>query len=216
MQASALRYQDRVVQLLEALERQGVAAPPGGDAGAELAEVRRHAREVKPPPPPAPSYYVDTPRPSPRTNRTRRVPHPVLIGHAASLSQVKGAMQERIARLASLLMHERAARRDAQEAHARAAGQLEALFRAGGGGGDGGAGARDAYVAELHGEVAGLRDTIMLLTADNAELAHERERLRRRAAEHAEAAAEELRGREQALAPPPLVLSGHAASLTPY
>jgi hypothetical protein len=30
---------------------------------------------------------VDTPRPSPRTNRTRRAPHPVLIGHAASLSQ---------------------------------------------------------------------------------------------------------------------------------
>ena len=27
---------------------------------------------------------MDTPRPSPRTNRTRRVPHPVLIGHAAS------------------------------------------------------------------------------------------------------------------------------------
>jgi len=25
---------------------------------------------------------VDTPRPSPRTNRTRRAPHPVLIGHA--------------------------------------------------------------------------------------------------------------------------------------
>jgi hypothetical protein len=34
---------------------------------------------------------VDTPRPSPRTNRTRRVPHPVLIGHAASLSQVCAA-----------------------------------------------------------------------------------------------------------------------------
>ena len=31
---------------------------------------------------------MDTPRPSPRTNRTRRVPHPVLIGHAAFLSQV--------------------------------------------------------------------------------------------------------------------------------
>jgi hypothetical protein len=28
---------------------------------------------------------VDTPRPSPRTNRTRRVPHSVLIGHAACL-----------------------------------------------------------------------------------------------------------------------------------
>jgi hypothetical protein len=32
---------------------------------------------------------VDTPRPSPRTNRTRRVPHPVLIGHAAC---VRGAL----------------------------------------------------------------------------------------------------------------------------
>ena len=31
-----------------------------------------------PPPPPPPSYQVDTPRPSTRTNRTRRVPHPVL------------------------------------------------------------------------------------------------------------------------------------------
>ena len=31
--------------------------------------------DVRPPPPP-----------SPRTNRTRRVPHPVLIGHAASLT----------------------------------------------------------------------------------------------------------------------------------
>jgi len=39
---------------------------------------------VAPPSPPL-SYQVDTPRPSPRTNRTRRVPHPVLIGHAASL-----------------------------------------------------------------------------------------------------------------------------------
>ena len=32
---------------------------------------------------------VPPPRPSPRTNRTRRVTHPVLIGHAASLSQVR-------------------------------------------------------------------------------------------------------------------------------
>ena len=29
---------------------------------------------------------MDTPRPSPRTNRTRRVLHPVLIGHAASFT----------------------------------------------------------------------------------------------------------------------------------
>ena len=31
---------------------------------------------------------VDLAAPPPRTNRTRRVPHPALIGHAASLSQV--------------------------------------------------------------------------------------------------------------------------------
>jgi len=36
---------------------------------------------------------VDTPRPSPRTNRTRRVPHPVLIGHAASITPYSGAKE---------------------------------------------------------------------------------------------------------------------------
>ena len=36
---------------------------------------------------------MDTPRPSPRTNRTRRVPHPVLIGHAASVSQAADARE---------------------------------------------------------------------------------------------------------------------------
>jgi hypothetical protein len=46
--------------------------PPAGRAG---------GRALPPPPFPR-SYQVDTPRPSPRTNRTRRVPHPVLIGHA--------------------------------------------------------------------------------------------------------------------------------------
>ena len=37
----------------------------------------RRARSARPPPPPPPS------RPPPRTKWTRRVPHPVLIGHAA-------------------------------------------------------------------------------------------------------------------------------------
>jgi hypothetical protein len=41
---------------------------------------QRAGRVSAAPPPPPFSYYVDTPRPSPRTNRTRRVPHPVLIG----------------------------------------------------------------------------------------------------------------------------------------
>jgi len=42
-------------------------------------EIRAHVQV-----PPPLSYEVDTPRPSPRTNRTRRVPHPVLIGHASA------------------------------------------------------------------------------------------------------------------------------------
>ena len=41
--------------------------------------------QVERAPPPLP-YQLDTSRPSPRTNRTRRVPHPVLIGHTASLT----------------------------------------------------------------------------------------------------------------------------------
>jgi hypothetical protein len=62
----------------------GRAAPPGeGDAFA-LAEPERSCAGFTPPPP---SYEVDTPRPTPRTNRTRRVPHPVLIGHAFAGSQ---------------------------------------------------------------------------------------------------------------------------------
>ena len=45
--------------------------------------------EAPPPPPPPPPLVLSghTASPHPRTNRTRRVPHPVLIGHAASLSE---------------------------------------------------------------------------------------------------------------------------------
>ena len=50
----------------------------------------RSGPDPPPPPPPPPSYQSDTPRPSLRTNRTRRVPHPVLIGHAASLADTDG------------------------------------------------------------------------------------------------------------------------------
>ena len=68
---------------------------------------------------------MDTPRPSPRTNRTRRVPHPVLIGHAASLihARCRPAPQRRTstllffdharARQAPLARHFRAALRPA-------------------------------------------------------------------------------------------------------
>jgi hypothetical protein len=55
--------------------------------GALVDDVDPDAKKKVPPPaPPPPSYYSDTPRPSPCTNRTRRVPHPVLIGHAASIT----------------------------------------------------------------------------------------------------------------------------------
>ena len=43
---------------------------------------------------PPPSYYVDTSRaPPPRTNRTRRVPHPVLIGHERAQASRLGAVR---------------------------------------------------------------------------------------------------------------------------
>ena len=56
------------------------AAADGGDTPLHCAAARgnyamaRRLIQAAPPPPPFPS----------RTNRTRRVPHPVLIGHAAS------------------------------------------------------------------------------------------------------------------------------------
>ena len=69
---------------------------PGGpaEAGGIIAvgdELRAVDGERVHPPPPPPSYSVDTPRPSPRTNRTRRVPHPVLIGHGTKRGPRAGA-----------------------------------------------------------------------------------------------------------------------------
>ena len=63
-----------------------------------------------PNPPPTPSYYVDTPRPSPRTIWTRRVPHPawddeqgraLLAGlHLVGVSLVHGPAAEALDRAA--------------------------------------------------------------------------------------------------------------------
>jgi flagellar biosynthesis GTPase FlhF len=55
-----------------------------------------------------------TPPPSPRTKWTRRVPHPVLIGHAASLSQAEG--REANEALAAALDRERRERGTAERA----------------------------------------------------------------------------------------------------
>jgi hypothetical protein len=53
---------------------------------------------------------VDTPRPSPRTNRTRRVPHPVLIGHAGNPKRLQRLFAPPRARCPNnrRLMHRRA------------------------------------------------------------------------------------------------------------
>ena len=61
---------------------------------APCGRLPEHPPPARPPAHPSPArvkrpvlplpYQPDTSRPSPRTNRTRRVPHPVLIGHAAS------------------------------------------------------------------------------------------------------------------------------------
>ena len=59
---------------------------------------------------------MDTPRPSPRTNRTRRVPHPVLIGHAAQ----QGTHEELIADEGGLYAGLWRAQERAQEPGARA------------------------------------------------------------------------------------------------
>ena len=61
-------------------------APPSEPTARRASARSRSRRRITAPPPVPPSYLVDTPRPSPRTNRTRRVPYPVLIGHAASLT----------------------------------------------------------------------------------------------------------------------------------
>ena len=66
-------------------------------SGATWRSTPTCASRPAPPPPPflvlsghaasLTPYLSDTPRPSPRTDRTRRVPHPVLIGHAACASR---------------------------------------------------------------------------------------------------------------------------------
>jgi len=70
----------------------GVGRVCGGLGGRKAARegnlhCRRRAGVPRLPPPP--SYLSDRPRPSPRANRTRHVPHPVLIGHVAAAPQTE-------------------------------------------------------------------------------------------------------------------------------
>ena len=92
--------------MLQALAPQGCAPPP----------------PPPPLPPPPPRTKSDTPRPSPRTNRTRRVLRPVLIGHAASLGRCARGTEEAEA--------EEASRRVVVRAAVRARGRGGAARRA--------------------------------------------------------------------------------------
>jgi hypothetical protein len=65
------------------------AAPPAGDA-ALSAQARRAARQRAADPGLVVTLFDKVPPPPPRTKWTRRVPHPVLNGHAVSLSQGAG------------------------------------------------------------------------------------------------------------------------------
>ena len=65
----------------------------------EMGHIVGASQTVRPAPNPVPTgratsltpYRLDAPRPSPRTDWTRRVPHPVLFGHAASVSNSRAA-----------------------------------------------------------------------------------------------------------------------------
>jgi chromosome segregation ATPase len=90
---------------------------------------------------------------------------------------VKAQMQERIDRLTGLLVAERKARQNAYDANVKAMKKLEQLAIL-----DrnpkGVALQMDQYIADLHQEMEGLRDTVILLQNDNAELVNERNHLR--------------------------------------
>ena len=122
---------------------------------------------------PGAAYGVSPP---PRTKWTRRVPHPVLIGHAAALSQVSSAAA------------------DAFLAERRDAVLVFAAGNAGGGGaGTVGAPANAKNVLAVGATLAGAA-----------------------AAARVQEQGEALGDAAEVPPPPPLVLSGHAASFTPY
>jgi chromosome segregation ATPase len=90
---------------------------------------------------------------------------------------VKAQMQERIDRLTALLMQERQARQNAYDANMKAMTKLEQIAVSDNNP-KGVALQMDQYIAELHREMGALRDTVILLQNDNAELLNERSHLR--------------------------------------
>ena len=90
---------------------------------------------------------------------------------------VKAQMQERIDRMTALLVEERNARQNAYEANVKVMKRMEQIAMS-----DknpqGAALMLDQYISELHQEMEALRDTVILLRNDNAELVNERNHLK--------------------------------------
>jgi len=90
---------------------------------------------------------------------------------------VKAQMQERVDRLTGLLVEERNARQNAFDSNVKAMKKLEQLAIS-----DrnpkGVALQMDQYIADIHQEMEALRDTVILLQNDNAELISERNHLK--------------------------------------
>ena len=179
------------LELLGWAQLRFTAANPTGRYRLDLADPEQRETAlllVSPRPPPPPSS---------RTNRTRRVPHPVLIGHAASLSQVE----------AKKLQHSFEERcRDFQVGRAwrrarprrSAAGGTRALPRA----------RRAAFDSAKwqSRRLQGVHGARLRAAARRGARAHARPRPWTRT----------CCARSLPPCPPPSVLSGHAASLTPY
>jgi len=104
----------------------------GGRGRAGGRQPGARAGAGNPPPPPPPSYQVDTPRPSPRTNRTRLV-RAVQVGAAraqlGALEALLEAAPQRAAHEAALAQRDAAAREAAvlRAENARLQGKLEAV-----------------------------------------------------------------------------------------
>ena len=102
---------------------------------------------------------------------------------------VKAQMQGRIDRVTTLLLQERTARQNAYDAHTKALERLEQMSIVGSKTKDVSS-QMDKYIAELHREMEALRDTVILLQNDNAELVVERNHVR-------DLGAQQLRAQQQ-------------------
>ena len=174
------------LELLGWAQLRFTAANPTGRYRLDLADPEQRETAlllVSPRPPPPPSS---------RTNRTRRIPHPVLIGHAASLSQVE----------AKKLQHSFEERcRDFQVGRAGGARDLaQRCWR-----NASLDGAPCAFHAKWEVPTEGVLalDFVQLRAAARG---HTRDR----------AMDEDMLRELLAALPPPFILSGHTASLTPY